>query len=131
MTLLRLLLIFPACFLGIYCAQLWDSSKRVSYHFFAAINDVRQAHLQLGRDGVSQSKGNDPDDLNSWDKETGEFYRAEIRSENRKQYAINGLFLTPFTYIAMLGIGSGSSGCSDLEPHSSRVMSAPVPLIQR
>lgn len=174
MTLLRLLLIFPAYFLGIYCAAWWDSHKRVYYLHDAAIADVRQVYLQLafieerfgrdavprfvidqwldnslpakhpawrvladrqeldpwgnpyrctenparkgkslgalgvfstGRDGISRSKGNDPDDLNSWDEKPGAYYRSEIRSEERKRYAVQGLFVAPVVYAVLIAIG--------------------------
>jgi hypothetical protein len=63
--------------------------------------------FSMGRDGVSRSEGNDPDDLNSWDARSGDYYRLEIAAANRKQYAIEGAYLTPFTYAALLLVIAG------------------------
>jgi hypothetical protein len=65
-----------------------------------------------GRDGISQTQGNDPDDLNSWDERPGAYYRAEIAEHDRKQSVVNGLFLAPFTYIALLVIVSALQRCA-------------------
>jgi hypothetical protein len=61
--------------------------------------------FSTGRDGVSQTQGNDADDLNSWDDQTDSFYRAEIAEYDRKQSVFQGLFIAPFTYIALLAVG--------------------------
>ncbi|MEX2141279.1 MAG: hypothetical protein WD894_18585 [Pirellulales bacterium] len=58
-----------------------------------------------GEDGASLTQGNDPDDLNSWDEHTGSHYRAAISEENRKRYAVQGLFLTAFIYPAIVAFG--------------------------
>jgi hypothetical protein len=59
----------------------------------------------LGEDGLSQTQGNDSDDINSWDENAGAYYRTKIRESNRKQYAIEGLLIAPFTYVALLAVG--------------------------
>jgi hypothetical protein len=59
-----------------------------------------------GRDGVSQTQGTDADDLNSWDEQIGAYYRAEISAYKRKQSLVQGLFVAPFVYIALLGFGA-------------------------
>lgn len=59
----------------------------------------------LGRDGVSKSNGTDPDDLNSWDENSGICYRREFEVERRQHLAIIAGILTPFTYAVMLVIG--------------------------
>ena len=48
MTLLRLLLIFPAYLLGMLLARAWESYTVISCYTYAfALNDVRSAGLQL------------------------------------------------------------------------------------
>jgi hypothetical protein len=176
LTLTRLLLVFPAYLLGMILARAWESCIVIScYHYTFALNDVRNAGLQLsdiekhygpealdqpvveqwlantlpaddpawrllverqdldpwgnpyrcvqdlrhqdgthitigvystGRDGVSQTHGNDPDDLNSWDEHTGAYDRAEIAESDRKQSVIQGLYVAPFVYIGLLAFGS-------------------------
>jgi hypothetical protein len=60
-----------------------------------------------GRDGESKTNGNDPDDLNSWNEYPDKFYRAELRSADRKEFAIQGAWLTPFTYAGLLIVVAG------------------------
>ena len=56
-----------------------------------------------GSDGVSQSDGNDADDLNSWDPNCRRFYLRRIEDNRRTMYAVVGFIFTPFTYAAILG----------------------------
>jgi hypothetical protein len=58
----------------------------------------------IGRDGVSESQGNDPDDLNSWNKDPNKYYRDEINRQNFMDAALTGLFLTPFIYALLFGL---------------------------
>jgi hypothetical protein len=63
--------------------------------------------FSMGRDGVSRTEGNDPDDLNSWDAPPGAYYVAEITANHRKLYAIEGASFMPFTYAALLLVIAG------------------------
>ncbi len=58
----------------------------------------------VGKDGISETQGSDPDDLNSWSEHQGDYYRHEIRNTNFLAAAITGLFVTPFTYAMLYGL---------------------------
>ena len=58
----------------------------------------------LGRDGVSKSQGNDPDDINNWDEDCYRYYVDEITLRYRMQYAVTAIPLTFLTYPALLGV---------------------------
>lgn len=64
------------------------------------------AVFSRGRDGVSRSRGNDPDDLNSWDETCNRPYIAEINRRNRIYDAAAVALLTPFVYLGLLAIRS-------------------------
>jgi hypothetical protein len=57
-----------------------------------------------GQDGVSETDGNDADDLNSWSEKQGQYYRDEISRQDFSDAALTGLLLTPFTYALLIGL---------------------------
>lgn len=50
-----------------------------------------------GEDGLSQSAGNDPDDLNSWNRMSGDIYFQRQLEKERKRVYWEALWLLPFT----------------------------------
>jgi hypothetical protein len=173
----KLLLIFPAFFLGTFAAWLSDRGEtaRVCYRFDAAISEVRNLRLlaeliwdgafdtpefcgtkdltvnllndwlaeslpsdhplirckdhrrldpwgnpyrcvslnsnnsqlpfgfySAGSNGISQTDGNDSDDLNSWNPTCRRCYEAGMEHNRRKIYAVVGFCLMPLTYAAIL-----------------------------
>ncbi len=73
----------------------------------------------MGKDGVSNSEGNDPDDLNSWNEQQGGYYYEEIKNTRFAAAAIIGLLLTPFTY-ALLYALIRLTFPNFLKPHTSK-----------
>lgn len=51
-----------------------------------------------GRDGVTQSDGNDTDDINSWDPQSAAWYGRQARLSITVYRVIVGLFLMPLVY---------------------------------
>lgn len=58
-----------------------------------------------GEDGYSESNGNDPNDINSWDTKRGEFYLRRGKFRERKENCILGAMLTPVVFLGMLIVG--------------------------
>jgi hypothetical protein len=46
----------------------------------------------VGEDGISASSGNDPDDINSWDKDSISFYHKRLWRKRRTRDVSMGLF---------------------------------------
>jgi hypothetical protein len=51
-----------------------------------------------GRDGLSNSGGNDPDDLNSWDDGSPDFYRNENGNKARQTWVLKSLLVLPLVF---------------------------------
>ena len=56
----------------------------------------------MGSDGKSESNGNDPDDINSWDDHHLVFYRNKIEQLERNRNLKRSVCLTPFLHAAIL-----------------------------
>ena len=59
----------------------------------------------MGRDGVSETNGNDPDDLNSWDRDCSDWYIRDINRRNRISNGTYGAALTPLVYFGLIVCG--------------------------
>ena len=67
--------------------------------------DNKLGVYSLGRDGTSDSLGNDHDDLNSWNEDCYRWYVRDINQRKRIDYAMQGAMIAPFVYVGMLGVG--------------------------
>lgn len=56
----------------------------------------------LGRDGYTQTEGNDLDDINSWNYDRSRFYLAEIAFDYRRTTLMRTVWLTPLIYLVIL-----------------------------
>ena len=56
----------------------------------------------FGQDGKSKSKGNDPDDINSWDDHDIPFYRNQIQNFKRRKRLWCTLWVTPLVFGGLL-----------------------------
>lgn len=56
----------------------------------------------LGEDGSTSSSGNDPDDINSWDKDSAAMYARAWRVTLALESGWGSLALFPFTYLGLL-----------------------------
>jgi hypothetical protein len=64
----------------------------------AGESDERLGFYSVGRDGVSASGGNDPDDINSWTEATTRYYERESLFFSLLILLGLSAFLTPFVY---------------------------------
>lgn len=79
---------------------------------FQAIRDFKSANgktvklgiYTLGRDGISKTNGNDPDDLNTWDDICYLWYSVDIGRRRRTICVVIGLVITPIVYVGFLGV---------------------------
>ena len=55
----------------------------------------------FGEDGKSDTNGNDPDDINSWNYDRNTFYGRQIANEMKRKYLWRTLWLTPIIYLAL------------------------------
>ncbi len=55
-----------------------------------------------GQDGISNSDGNDEDDINSWSDQSFEFYAAEYRRHEAQRLSFEALFYFPWTLGAIV-----------------------------
>ena len=58
----------------------------------------------MGSDGLSESNGNDPDDINSWDNHHHEFYRNQLDKRELNARLWRTVWLTPLVFAAILGV---------------------------
>ena len=56
----------------------------------------------LGADGFSETQGNDPDDINSWDDHHLRFYAGQIRNEEVWSRLFQSLWQAPLLYLITL-----------------------------
>lgn len=56
----------------------------------------------FGADGKSDSNGNDPDDINSWNYDRYRYYGAKIAMDERVTNLMKTLWLTPLVYLTLL-----------------------------
>jgi hypothetical protein len=56
----------------------------------------------MGQDGVSESNGNDPDDINSWDDHHRRFYLDQIATRKRTENVSVTIVLMPVIYACVL-----------------------------
>jgi hypothetical protein len=56
----------------------------------------------LGEDGLSNTDGNDPDDINSWNPNTGDFYRSRRNWQRLCQYALFACLFALPVYLIVL-----------------------------
>ena len=76
-------------------------------HPYRCVRDIRGADeaqiavgaYSLGEDGVSNSNGNDPDDLNSWDPDCFEIYANRLTVRTWSFFAVKGLFSALCLYL--------------------------------
>lgn len=87
----------------------WGHPYRVVAVAVAAEGPDRFGFYSTGRDGISHSNGNDPDDINSWTEARTRYYEHEWLWGPSLIWLGWSLFLTPFVY-TFAGIG-----CSILE----------------
>ncbi len=74
----------------------------LQFYFVNVGNGVVQTRIySFGRDGYSNSKGNDVDDINSWDEHNGEYYLQDIRIEKRKSKLLRASIVLPFVFLAI------------------------------
>ncbi|MCA9265743.1 MAG: hypothetical protein KDA60_17900 [Planctomycetales bacterium] len=59
----------------------------------------------MGRDSESESNGNDPDDLNSWNEDCYQWYVNDITQRNRRRIGIYGAMITPVVYLGLFAAG--------------------------
>jgi hypothetical protein len=59
----------------------------------------------MGRDGVSETDGNDTDDLNSWNSESHQWYIHDIKTQRLREGLTKAVLLTPIVYFVVVGIG--------------------------
>jgi hypothetical protein len=59
--------------------------------------DNRVQFYSCGQDGITQSAGNDPDDLNSWDEHAAEFYINQFRESELRKKRLESLGFMPLT----------------------------------
>lgn len=69
----------------------------------------------LGSDQMSESCGNDPDDLNTWDESTGEFYNKQWEKEIHNECLVGGVYVTMFLYLGFFAI-KGLAGVARKSP---------------
>lgn len=72
--------------------RLASDGKTMVFHFYST-----------GRDGISVSDGDDPDDVNSWRE--NEFYLSEMRRTAYFKRGLRTLWLTPLIYCGMFLAG--------------------------
>ena len=56
----------------------------------------------LGQDGMSNSNGNDPDDINTWGDHHQKFYWTQIRNEESYGNLIQSLWQAPLLFIILM-----------------------------
>ena len=57
--------------------------------------------FSFGVDGKSDSKGNDPDDINSWNYDRNTYYGRQITNEFKRKFAWRTLWLTPIIFFPL------------------------------
>ncbi|NQU23326.1 MAG: hypothetical protein HQ567_18760 [Candidatus Nealsonbacteria bacterium] len=77
------------------------------YRFVRNVRSPDGQHMAIGvystgHDGVSRTGGNDPDDINSWDADSMEYYVQERQLRDRVSRTTRGAILTPFIFAVML-----------------------------
>jgi len=68
----------------------------------------------LGYDGKSESHGDDPDDINSWDKHHRLFYGRQLRDRDRRVLLWRTVWATPVVFVMLLLVKRVLSGVISL-----------------
>ncbi len=79
----------------------WDQP----YVFVHLSNSTRNIHTGIyskGQDRISNSNGNDADDINSWNDYSDSFYSYAIASRQRRTTVLQAMTLTPLIYLGIL-----------------------------
>ena len=67
----------------------------------------------LGQNGLSNSAGNDADDLNTWDENCDQWYREKLRESQQKKSVIWGGILTGVIWLGYFFLSRQNKGVSD------------------
>lgn len=88
--------------------------------------DGKLAIYSLGRDGVSATEGDDPDDLNSWDHRGVSWYRSEVQTADRMQFVFWAALATPLVLAALCRLTPASGGPTSSAPRSNGGAASPA-----
>ena len=72
----------------------------------------------VGEDGVSETNGNDPDDMNTWSKShEGQYYQRKIMMGKIYELIIGGLFCSLIAFIFIYGLTKKRTTNPTKSPH--------------
>ncbi|GEM_PF-4288213 len=83
----------------------WGNPYRCIRYRHSYMDETRTVGFySTGQDGVTNTSGNDADDLNSWNPECRQWYVRDINARRRSQILVNGILLTPIVYVVVIGV---------------------------
>lgn len=78
----------------------WGNSYRIQ--LASKLTDGNFRLYSMGRDGVTSTDGNDPDDIRSWDESRGAFYQQELFRKDLTFGLLFTLIFTPIVFGCMI-----------------------------
>ncbi|WP_149499028.1 hypothetical protein [Roseiconus lacunae] len=92
-------------------------------------NPEFSVHLySKGEDGISRTDGDDPDDLNTWSNDYGQFYWRRIQREQRLKHAAEATVCSPIVFAIMVvltRIARNTFGDSEPNERTDRIGDEP------
>lgn len=91
---------------SLYPTDVWGQDYQFVQFDQSETRDTQSTfHIfSYGNDGISNSNGNDPDDINSWSNNSQAFYDISTAHAATPSLVFRSLLITPIAYIALLWV---------------------------